>query len=634
MITLQDIELERQVLAEVLLHPAMMTQVAHLPCSAFTASQHRIVWAAMLECHHEDKIPDLPTLALSLRKSSKLDTIGGQIFLAELFSQEVHSGGLLQHAELLIEQHSTREAIACVNRILESGRIDSKAIAQIEKQVESLKKATVKVDRDERLKLELQVLLKETDPIKRVRKRSEICSNFSISSKDVEMLLATLDSVNRTVKAKRYDAVAFRELEPEGLTWLIPGLLPSKGLTVLGGAPGVGKTTLAYDAAAAVLFGEEFLGESLSKKGKVLFVAADELPCFVQDKLINRGIFGSNDWEILLDWDVSQMDALESAIADIRPSLVVIDSFSAIHKDMAFDENSALSRWSIVELEALLNRYSAAGLLIHHTTKAKDALGVGKLRGSSAIAAAASVVWILEGEKQSEIRTFSTPKIRGAAPINLRLGLDSLNGQWTVTGGNEEESIYKTIAERAVEFMRSIPGAKFVAEEIVNAVGYGKQSVYKALDRLVQRGILTKRPSKTDARRKQFGLVEDITPLEEAGGREQGVGREEVMDDNSFSPLHPAPCSPASFTPPAPSEQVSTNSEEIVDKPVVEKEGGINEAQITNDVAILSDPEIDTDAVEYLTAEWTTEHRQAVWGRLLDEVKDRLSFFMPKRSHS
>ncbi len=61
-----------------------------------------------------------------------------------------------------------------------------------------------------------------------------------------------------------------------------------------------------------------------------------------------------------------------------------------------------------MELEALLNRYSAAGLLIHHTTMSKDATGVGKLRGSSAIAAAAYVVWLLEGEKQSEVRTFTT----------------------------------------------------------------------------------------------------------------------------------------------------------------------------------------------------------------------------------
>jgi len=262
-----------------------------------------------------------------------------------------------------------------------------------------------------------------------------------------------------------------------------------------------------------VLFGEEFLGEKPTSTGKVLFVAADELPCFVQDKLINRGVFGSNDWEILLDWDVSQMNALEDAIADIRPSLVVIDSFSAIHKDMSFDENSALSRRSVVEIEALLNRYSATGLLIHHTTKSKDASGVGKLRGSSALAASASVVWLLEGEKQSEVRTFTTPKIRGASPISLRLTLDAHNGQWNIIGGNEEEAGHKTIGDRIVEFMMNVPGVKFAAEEISSAIGYGKQSVYKALERLVQRGIATKRPSKSDARCKVFGLAGIFTPL-------------------------------------------------------------------------------------------------------------------------
>ncbi len=59
---------------------------------------------------------------------------------------------------------------------------------------------------------------------------------------------------------------------------------------------------------------------------------------------------------------------------------------------------------------------------------------VGKFRLCNAIAAAASVVWLLEGEKQSEVRTFTTPKIRGAAPISLRITLDSPSGQWGVIG--------------------------------------------------------------------------------------------------------------------------------------------------------------------------------------------------------
>ena len=367
-------------------------------------------------------------------------------------------------------------------------------------------------NKTERLKMELQLLLKESDPITRIFKRNEICSKFSLPGRDVDNLLNAVEAANNTAQCRRLSAQEFLEMEPEGLSWLIPGLLPTKGVAVVGGPPGSGKSTLAYDAAASVLFGDDFLGETPTLTGKVLFVAADELPCFVQDKFVNRGIFGSKNWDILLDWDISKMNALEQAIEDLRPALVVFDSFAAIHKNESFDENSAQARRSVEQLEALVNRYSAAGLLIHHTSKSKEQSGVGKLRGSSAIAAAASIVWLLEGEKNSEVRTFTTPKIRGAAPVNWRISLDSQNGHWDIINGNEEELANKTLGDRILEFMFTRPEDRFTAEEIINAVGYGKQSVYKTLDRLIQRGLLIKRLDKIDTRRKVYGLVKGATP--------------------------------------------------------------------------------------------------------------------------
>ncbi|MBR8840285.1 MAG: AAA family ATPase [Stigonema ocellatum SAG 48.90 = DSM 106950] len=371
------------------------------------------------------------------------------------------------------------------------------------------KRATEKA---ERLKLEIQALLQEPDLIEKTIKRSEICSKFSISGKDLDLLISGLSVANNIAKAREYNAVEFRALEPEGISWIIPGLLPSSGVTVFAGPAGVGKSTLAYDAAAAILFGDEFLGETPTKKGKVVFVASDEPQPFVEDKFINRGIYGSDDYSIILDWDMSQISKLEESIEANRPTLVVIDSFSAIHKDPSFDENSAQARRSVEQLQALATRYNAAILLIHHTTKSKDQSGVGKVRGSTSIAAAGSATWLLDGEQNSQVRVFTTPKIRGAAPWNVRLTLDAPNGRWEIASGNEEENVHKTIGDRILEFMLTRPEARFEAEEIINAVGYGKQSVYKALDRLCQRGMLIKRPSQSDARRKVYRLVGSFSP--------------------------------------------------------------------------------------------------------------------------
>ncbi|MBO3463571.1 AAA family ATPase [Aetokthonos hydrillicola Thurmond2011] len=604
--TLQDIGLEREILAEVLLSPNAFSTVAHIPQCAFSTTQHRIVWAGMLACHKEGKIPDLPTLALELRASGKLDAIGGQLFLAQLFDTVVHSGCLEQHAVSLLERHQERLVVANLKRVVESGRIDGDALAEIETQIETLKKVQgkpVPVDRDERLKLELQTLSTITDPVKRVRKRAEICTKFSISKGEVEGLLTSMSGAT-TQKARRYTAAEFRALEPEGVNWVIPGLLPGGSATVFAGPAGVGKTTLAYDAAACVLFGEEFLGEKPNKTGKVLFVASDEPQCFVEDKFINRGIYGSDNYSIMLDWDMSQMNELEETLKTEKPLLTVIDSFSSIHKDPNFDENSAACRHSVEMLQAMAIRHNTALLIIHHTTKSKDQSGVGKIRGSSAIGAAGSFVWLLEGEKNSDLRIFTTPKSRSSMGVNLRLALDAHNGRWEVTGGNEEDATHKTIGDRIIEFMMNVPGVKFAAEEISNAIGYGKQSVYKALDRLVQRGVAVKRPSKADARCKVFGLA---------------------------------------VPPPAPNQEVSNNSaetntviqsQEILDTNPKTVEGGVNQEILINNATILSDPDIDADVLEYVMVGWTKEFKEAVWQLLGEETRMRLDVLLGRQGAS
>ena len=91
-----------------------------------------------------------------------------------------------------------------------------------------------------------------------------------------------------------------------------------------------------------------------------------------------------------------------------KPDLVIIDSFSSIHRDPSFDENSSQAKATLYQLEGLLSRYGCPAIMIHHTGKGKDKKGVNKLRGSTAIPAAASMIWLLQGE--DKVKTFSMPK--------------------------------------------------------------------------------------------------------------------------------------------------------------------------------------------------------------------------------
>lgn len=361
------------------------------------------------------------------------------------------------------------------------------------------------IDPDDKFRLDLLAYLDENNPYKKIRLKGEICSNYRVSAKDLQELIAEISQKNKAPKATIFNGAEFLKLESEGLQWLIPGIFPARGVTIVAGDAGAGKTTLAYDLAASILYQEEFLGEMPSKQGKVLFVSSDEQPCFAQDKLINRGFKFDDQWQFIIDWDVTQKDTLEETIEDLRPQLVVVDSFAAIHRDAAFDENSSQAKSSIYWLESLASKYQCGILLIHHANKNKEQKGVSKLRGSTAIAAACSAVLLLSGD--GDIKTLSSPKIRGAEPFKWGIKLDPENGRFKVVDGKVDDLDSRSLGDRIMAIFEFKYLTKRLETALIHEeVGGTKEAVWKALDRLTKRGLLVKRPSERDNRARVYGL--------------------------------------------------------------------------------------------------------------------------------
>jgi hypothetical protein len=90
--------------------------------------------------------------------------------------------------------------------------------------------------------LELKALSQERDPDKFRDGVVSFCRRTGWSRRDVEERVRQLKTSTTIPKAKRLKGKDFLALETESISWVFPGIIPSRGVFVVGGHAGAGKT--------------------------------------------------------------------------------------------------------------------------------------------------------------------------------------------------------------------------------------------------------------------------------------------------------------------------------------------------------------------------------------------------------
>lgn len=423
----------------------------------------------------------------------------------------------------------------------------NKYIKKLEEEIHAAVDGTT--DPDERLRLELKALAKEDDPVKRLRKRSEIASHYRIKASDIEACIRLLDERSKTPEAEAITLDELFDLPLDNLDYLIPGMLPRGETILFVAAPKTGKTLLAYDVAFAVATGEsKFLGEDC-KEGKVLIIQCDESVSTAKGRLNKRGFRrGDVNVHFMSSFNMSQLDKLEEKLETFRPALVIIDSLRKINAGRQISENSAEFADNIYQLKEILSRYNASGILIHHSNKNPEAVGVDKVRGSSAIAGATWGVWdlshipkpdpnnkkklIIDPKDPNRILSIYARDIEGQ---RLKIELDPDNNSWINHGEDganaADEQERQTIGTQIIELLSSVAPMGLEASEIKSELGCGS-STYPALNRLLEKRIVGRRPSNTDRRRSVYFMMCQ---------QEETVATEECNESNCHNGVHSPP---------------------------------------------------------------------------------------------
>jgi RecA-family ATPase len=263
---------------------------------------------------------------------------------------------------------------------------------------------------------------------------------------------------------------------PDELTqYLVDGLLPAGGTSIVAAKPKCGKTTLLRQLSLCVARGEMFLNRVCSK-GPVIYFSVEEKIDEIKAHFKAMGANGSE--EIYIFANRAPQDTigkLKPIIEKIKPSLIILDTLFKIVRMKDANDYAAIST-ALEPIQDLARQSGSHVLCVHHAGKS-DRDGADGILGSTAILGAFDTAIIMNrnNEKRTikSIQRYGTDLEESALLFDLPTRRSSLGQEnWKVKSDERADSI--------LSFIRQA-GQKVTVQEIKMATGMDKEVLLRTL---------------------------------------------------------------------------------------------------------------------------------------------------------
>jgi DNA repair protein RadA/Sms len=177
---------------------------------------------------------------------------------------------------------------------------------------------------------------------------------------------------------------------------VLGGGLVRGSAVLLGGDPGIGKSTIALQLAGGIAAG--------AKRGAVLYVAGEEAPAQVKLRAERLGVDGSG----ILVLAATDTPGIVAAIGEHEPEVAVIDSVQTVHTPRIESAPGSVGqlREATAELVTAAREHSTSLVLIGHVTKE------GAIAGPRVLEHMVDTVLYFEGDKNYVFRILRAVKNR------------------------------------------------------------------------------------------------------------------------------------------------------------------------------------------------------------------------------
>jgi RecA-family ATPase len=301
---------------------------------------------------------------------------------------------------------------------------------------------------------------------------------------------------------------------PEDRTdWLVNGLLPSIGTSLVGASPKCGKSVITRQLCAFISQGRPFLGREV-RQGKALYVSTQEQPAKIADHFRDLGC----DAETMPLTIASEPIDPRSAIQRLSTTISRFPGLRLVVVDMVVDVLQLRDSNDYIEmnkafgsLRQLAQEHSLHVCVTHHVKKAQTENAAHSFIGSSAIAGSVDQLIRLDTDSRGQ-RSIDTLQRYGEAIPHTLLNWNGQQRALYLGQGMEEarqqqkEATSERIIKDIITWVEQNPGR--TRDEILSAVTGKTTARREAFNRILTEGHLIRSGSGAKGDPQTYTLAE------------------------------------------------------------------------------------------------------------------------------
>lgn len=264
-------------------------------------------------------------------------------------------------------------------------------------------------------------------------------------------------TMSKNKKLTVIDGETLMEMRINPISFCIGSLLP-QGVSLLCGAPKIGKSWLVLDWCVRIAKGEE-VWNFKTAKGTTLYLCLEDNLSRIQQRLneitdeVPNNVFFATSSCSMSDGLAEQIESFVSEHKDTV--LVVIDTFQMIRSKNK-DTTYANDYQEIEELKRLADKLNISLLLVHHLRKQGDNDPLNKISGTTGISGAVDTTFVLDKSKRSQSNATMICTGRDIEYRELELNFSKDNHMWDLVSDSVEspEILLQEEMNLLIEFMK------------------------------------------------------------------------------------------------------------------------------------------------------------------------------------